>query len=157
MPDSLSTLKNLCKKWGGSLVEVSQTDYDKLNASSETHSEAPFTSGRLGVNYSEKRVVYSGKLDVGELIHEMGHVFASKVEPAKCPEFDFFGWEYLVAKKVGALAEWFRSSKDYCVDNQNTEFGGLSSHQQEAVLVERVAHAKNLGLVGPKGAPKSIR
>lgn len=151
---SLSKLKRLARKWGGDVVELSRSDYDKLQSG---FYEAPFTSYRLGVHHRSKTVYWSEKVEVGEVIHEMGHVFASKRPPDLTEEWDFFGWEYILAKKVGALKEWTGSTSDYQVSEDGETFGGLTEAGRVVLLTERVSRAKALGLLSPRLSPLSIR
>lgn len=67
--------------------------------------QAPFSSW-LGVDYPNKTVYLTKDAHLGEVIHEMGHVFASLRTPNFSEEYDFFGWEFTVAQKVGLVEEW---------------------------------------------------
>lgn len=52
------------------------------------------------------------------LIHEMGHLWAAPHSPTKpgLQEFDFWGFEYLLAQQCGiSLEEWVEGNGDYAI------------------------------------------
>ncbi len=173
----LRKLKALARKWGGSIVKVTEEEYDALQLSQSLdksgnlrHSfdpeylkDAPFSSFPLGVIYSEKKVVYAadtrGKTPVDppwyEFIHEMGHVFACNEVPSKSKEYDFFGWEYAMALKFKAVEEWIAGNKDYSVADGD-DLSTLSPKEVQEILEERLSAATSLGLV-VDGEPVAIR
>ncbi len=148
---SLAALQELARQWGGDVVEVSFDDplWDKLDVS-------PF-SAWLGVDYPNKRVYGTKEADLGEIIHEMGHVFASRRSTNFSEEYDFFGWEFAVAQKVGLVGEWLESSGNYSVGCTDfAEFEVLTPDQQSDLLEERVQYAVSIGLI-VDGEPVSVR
>ncbi len=149
------------KKFGCSFVHIDSAFLPDNIAS-------PF-DGAIGLDWDGK-VVYSSahaKTDSPEtwcgLIHELGHAVASTHPPDDSPEFDFFGWEYIVAKKCGLTrAEFIDGNGGY-----GTQLNGvskrieyLSLREFNAVISDRkkVALASGLLLkVGSKYEPTVLR
>lgn len=82
--DHLSALARICRRFGGRLAVISQRAYDALFEQRVDHmyggeelSEAPFTNAH-GL-WWKKKIIYAvrGRENVNNIIHEMGHVFAS--------------------------------------------------------------------------------
>jgi hypothetical protein len=160
MSDILSELNKFVTSWGNELVCV-DTTYP-LHA---IPYRAPFLDSdiRLGFDWGNKVIYYESRADICALIHEMGHVFASKSPPGKIfgeDEFDFFGWEYLLALKAGLSTDEFINMNDaYQVTNSDGEdrrMGSLSKFEQIHLLEERVEYSKMNNLI-IDGEPIAIR
>lgn len=160
---ALERLREMARAWGGDVREG--TWPDRSTASSDV-SPCPFDDD-LAVNHRRRIVLYRGSMPcLGGMVHEMGHAFALKMPPARCEEWAFFGWEYLVAKRAGCLAQWMESSGNYqvfvpaglgCVAlGRHLEFGELTQLEQRRVLAERIHFARKNGLI-KFGAPVSVR
>jgi hypothetical protein len=148
MHPSMLKLKVLCESWGGRLNYVSHLDYD-LVKEQDGYFEAPFTGAQLGILWATKAIYYSDFTDAHpyEIIHEMGHVFACAVPPYKSNEYDFLGWEYALCRHVGYSPKaWVIGNRDYGV-NDGSEMGGLTPPQVRALLNERMAFARAIGLL----------
>lgn len=118
--------------------------------------EAPFTS-YLGIDWKGKGLYYTRDDQWVEMVHELGHLLASSVEPRKSTEWDFFGWEVAVIHHLGlSLDRWLAGNRDYGVDGGH-ELGGLTSIQLHKMLAERMDRAVACGLVDPEGVPLAIR
>jgi hypothetical protein len=95
------------------------------------------------------------------LVHEMAHTFASKHPPDKADDWEFFGWEYAVARYVGDVETWRRSNVDYQIEEHSPflsgSFGSMSRTKQDKYLTERLYHAKKIGIVSKSNIPLSIR
>jgi hypothetical protein len=117
---------------------------------------SPF-SAWLGIDYPNKTVYLTKEADLGEVIHEMGHVFASTRTPNFSEEYEFFGWEFTVAQKVNLVDEWIQSSGNYSVGCTDfAEFEDLTPDEQSDLLEERVQYARQLGLIVGE-EPVSVR
>jgi len=150
-------LARLCLKWGGELRRVSSDEYDRWMARRFSYSEAPFSSNMIGVAWKKKWVITSGTILWTDVIHEMGHVFASKKSPETSDEWAFFGWEYALVKHVrGPFDVWKENNKDYAV-NDGGLFGHLRADQIATLLKERTGAARELGLLDKRGRPVAIR
>jgi len=152
-------LARLCTGWGGKLIELTEEEFDQR----DDIAGAPFSAGDLGIIWEEKVILYSTfiyPISPSDIIHEMGHVFASKEPPDSSEEYDFFGWEREVARRVGiSLKAWVYSNRHYGIaDNEieYTELGLLPPRVLRKVLRERVDFAVKAGLI-QNGRPVAIR
>lgn len=143
-------LARITQGWGGALIgdDISPEDENGL-------SDAPF-SMFFCVNHYTKRVYYNPEVlsypqEAAGVIHELGHVFACHDLPKDSEEFDFFGWEWALAREVDMLDEWLKSIDSYTLPASagdfTEDFGTLSPEEQSDVIEERVQHAQRLGLV----------
>jgi hypothetical protein len=143
----LARLQDLARSWGGGIVELLEDDKlweaDHINAS-------PF-SFKLGLDHAHKTIYILEGAELGGIIHEMGHVFASAAEPSRSVEYEFFGWEFVVAAKIGIVEEWIESVGDYTVGGDHNagivDFKDMTIDEQSDLIEERVQHARTLGLV----------
>ncbi len=161
-------LFRMIRGWGGKTIPVTVKNWNVMQADgSETISFCPFDSW-CGIDYKQKALVYvSARVsDIGVMIHETGHIFACKNEPYNSHEFDFFGWEYVMAQKLGAMAEWEKSTAAYGI-NYNDSLNGLQHYDEygdllnkpgpkKRFLKERLKESRELGLI-VRGQPASIR
>lgn len=169
--DHLRTLARICRQFGGRLAVVSQREFDRLFDKADSDetpwddtelSASPFTSNH-GLWWS-KKIIYAvkGAEEIGSIIHEMGHVFAAPHHPhhecSECAEWDWFGWEVAIARLIDAARTWSRHNDNY---NTGNEFGGdwgkLSAKQRRAVVTDRLAHARKIGILDADGLPRSVR
>ena len=158
--DQLRSLKRVCRRFGGRLAIISQRYFDRLFTLHRGDvCESPFTSAH-GIHWG-KKVVYAvrGREEVGSLIHEMGHVFADHRHPdsSRCREFRWFGWEVALARQIDAYRVWSHQNGDYATNDAGRTWGMLSATERRAVALERLAFAKKIRVVGPDGAPRSVR
>lgn len=166
--DPIEELRKLVEKWGGTLEKVSR---DEIYAIEEQagFAAAPFTGG-LGVFWKDKRILFTEQTHWSAIIHEMGHVFVGKCEPENEPnEFDFFGWEYLIAKRFDIEA-WRKENADYVVTEDGKSLGDLTNEFNErvmhgmnldekefqALITERLQRAEELGMI-QNGEPVTLR
>ncbi len=166
MLQALKGLITLCESWGGRVELVSPEAYREIIAKRPlSFSDAPFSSADLGIVWRDKRIIYSNRIPVPpcDLIHEMGHVFASVTAPSdpNNEEVEFFGWEYLIAKLVGVpYEEWRDANRHYMVtikDNRLPEqVGDLTDKQLATFLEANICKAEDLGIV-LDGKPIAIR
>ena len=159
----LRKLGRICRSLGGRLVLLPSPNIAFLDAL-ETHRNlsTPDTSGsklEYGIRWRRKLIYAVRDTDhIGYIIHEAGHVFAERFSPDhdKCDEWEWLGWEIAVARSIGAYREWSEQNCGYSVGDDG-DWGGLSQTRQEEIAVERVAHAKKIGLLSKRGAPRSVR
>jgi len=72
----------------------------------------------------------------------------------------FFGWEYLLAKKVGDPQRWIDSNQSYGIreeDGAFNEFGNLTSKKQMRLIAERIKVGKELGIISKNNKPRPWR
>lgn len=102
---------------------------------------------------------------LAEIIHEMGHVFASKVAPDECNEYDFFGWEIAMVKHIGLpLKDWIYEQSNYAVSEDPldeksfaVELRDLSGRTLDLLILERLHTAQKNGLISEHDEPLCIR
>jgi hypothetical protein len=165
----LSYLKRLCRRWGGSIEELSAPAFQERFSSLEKPRAylAPFTQG-IGVDW-EAKVIYSStavSVPWPAYVHEMGHVFASQDNPGCADEVAFFGWESVLAERAGDLQAWMDDNREYVIDaydsagillERDEEFGRLSRSVQKSTLAYYVGYSKKLGLLGPRNGLRVFR
>lgn len=170
--DQLRALGRVCRDFGGRLAIVSQREFDRLFDEGDSdktpwdHEElsaSPFTSAH-GLWWNRK-IVYAveGREEIGSIIHEMGHVFAAQHHPhhecSQCHEWNWFGWEIMMARQVDAARTWSRHNASYLTSGAKggNPWGKLSAARRRAVVADRLAHAKKIGVLSDRGEPRSIR
>jgi hypothetical protein len=151
-------LQAMTVAWGGQFIKVTKESFRELRDRPGI-SEAPFTSNVLGVNYRKRIVYHSDNPEPGELIHEMGHIFASRKNTTWAEEFAFFGWEYRLAIHAGCVDNWLKNTGRYNirVAGRLEEFGDLSEEDRQSVLRKRVAYGQRTGRIDSDGNPLSLR
>jgi len=146
MFERLRTLNEVIRSWGGSLLIV-----DELPKKDKDFGSAPFAWNDLGVNYPKKTIYLAFKAIalenvVGGIIHEAGHIFATKTPPDELVDESFFmGWEFVLARKVDLLDEWFRSMRDYMISGR--DFGYENIDEQTDIIEEYVGRSRERGLI----------
>ena len=115
----LRRLRYWAKKWGGSIEETGNLYWPSVQT-------APFDD-LFGVNFKKKIIYYrNDALEkrgqpyfIAGIIHEMGHVFASRLSVNKSKEYNFFGWEYNLARQIRfPIKEWRYGNRDYVIDEE---------------------------------------
>ena len=168
-------LQGYARRWGGDIVKVTQTGFKRSKCGI-----APFTDWDLGCKHSTKTVFFSSHCEPDDIeayatgiIHEMGHVFASKVAPNRqkpSAEFDFFGWEVLLAEKIGLTRQQFyKGQAEYAVNDQGdriddflADTANLPGDRDErlsrltGIMNERIQYARSQGMI-KNGRPVSTR
>lgn len=165
----VSRLGALCRAWGGRLTIVSSETFaeierDFMHASDRfVHpiSLAPFTDGHA-IDWHAKKIIASvASACVGAIIHEMGHVFASLVDPdhEDVNEWDWLGWEIAVARLVRCYRAWDAANGRYQLEGngQTMTWGELSVAEKRRVAADRIDWSAALGLVDDNLRPLAIR
>lgn len=94
---------------GGRIAKVDESTWHHIEHFRPTISHAPFSS-KCGVVWETKEIIYTESISFRNIVHEMGHIFISKVPPKESTDVSWFGWEYLIAKFIGIEALWLRVS-----------------------------------------------
>ena len=159
----ISRLQSLTEKWGGSFLRANWYDWRTCPVGII---EAPFASYPLGVNFNMKVIAFDPKrVKWQHIIHEMGHVFASDNHPEKTDEYQFLGWEYIIAKQVGgSMREWHEQNGEYEVHDDvikiTTCWHKLTKKDRSRIIKDRIDEAVNIGILRPEGRkliPVAIR
>ncbi len=142
-------ISSLASSWGGEIQRVHAVRYQEIEYDAPNFSAAPFSLRRqIGILWDEKKIVCGPDESptVGDLIHEMGHVFACSMPPNLVPtEQAFFGWEYALAQELGCVYEWIRGNKEYGIDGE--EFGYFKLKKQREILKRELKSSTDRGLV----------
>jgi hypothetical protein len=154
-----------CKKWGGRLTRLSEerfdTRFDAIHGPpNRSWYDAPFTGGRLGVLWRKKEIIYAGDEPWPGILHEMGHVFAAKRNPSLADEYNFLGWEHVMAHVVGDVKYWREHNANYGVtdsDGDPTDFSLLEEKEFQWLMDAREKLATERGLLDSKRNPQAIR
>ncbi len=109
-----------------------------------------------------RKVIYADpSTKAADIIHEMGHVFACKVNPERSEEYLFLGWEYVVALSIGMTEpEWAEQMKDYMVTDVYTlsdVFHGRYNLLWGVFRQEWLDTARAHGLIDAQQQPLTIR
>ena len=158
----IKKLGSYANRWGGGLLAVTLDVFCGFTRC-RGFSHAQYTCGELGVLYLEKLIVYvpnsAPEVEPVSLVHEMGHVFASRSRPNSSKEFGFFGWEYMLCQRVGiTIAAWRKSHANYRVGSRGNYccIKDMSENEYEKMIGQAVRHAARFGLI-VDGEPVSIR
>jgi hypothetical protein len=164
----LEALARICHRLGGQLAIVSGKDFFTILKNAKV--AIPLSEGsrfEYGIHW-EKKIVYAmrGTTHVGFIIHEAGHVFADRCHPDDdgCDEWSWLGWEIAVARRIGVWDAWSQQSAKYYLGDGIDSGAGkdkawweLSAGERRAVVADRIAHAKQIGVLSKSGTPKSVR
>lgn len=168
--EKVRILSDLAKSFGGQLVKVRAAAVDRtplpyskmkpVGIAAESYSAAPFAHpGRvLGQDWGKKIIYYSSALAWREIVHEMGHAFATTQNTSLSEEWSWFGWEIAVAKLVDPQLIQWRRPNSYVVDRgEYPEVQDLPDHELWAMAEERLAAAVADGIITPDFKPLSVR
>ena len=162
-------LTRIARSWGGDVVRITAEQYSAIfpggfSSARPGFYENPFINKRFGTHPATKRLLYVDEYWTG-FVHELGHLFATKDTPNEAEEWDFFGWEYCLAKKVGNTAVWCKNNGEYgigslelgmLVTHMMCNFGTLKPHEKKLVIADRIAAGKKAGIISRAGNPLSI-
>ncbi len=158
-PEQLEILRQFCKELGGELIFAGPNYENEFSI-------APFCSC-CGIDWEKKKVVLDQQQhrcsDLGHVIHEMAHVFATKWNPHQLDllgsEENFFYWESLVAEMIGiSRKNWVKSMPDYLIvfENRELEIGDLTEKQLDVYFQLRLEEGKYQGNI-INNKPVSVR
>lgn len=167
--EQLEDLGKICRDLGGRFLILPQAEFDDAVDADEDIC-GPGTAGsrfEYAIHW-KKKILYAmrGTTHIGFIIHEAGHVFADRHDPDDdaCDEWAWLGWEIAVARRLGAWAAWSRQNASYHLgEGTRTGVGAdkdwrdLSASERRAIVADRVAHAKKIGVLSPSGVPRSLR
>jgi hypothetical protein len=150
------------KTLGVEVVEVKghYNDWLSLTQRSNVH-VAPFT-GDLAVDWAKRKILFYGnKHPWPHLVHEAGHLLASKVTPDNSNEISFLGWEVSVVKHLNLSMEyWVKNNSDYGIDEKlYADIGALARVPQdfEDYMKKHIDYAKKHKMVSEDGVPLVVR
>jgi len=165
----IRALARICRQFGGRLTILSQRAFDALFNQRVDHiygneelSEAPFTDAH-GL-WWRKKIIYAvrGRENVNNIIHEMGHVFASPHHPdcscRECHEWNWLGWEIVLARLIDAMPTYSYHNARYALgEGGGSQWGKISSERRRAIVADRITYARQAGFIGTNGDLRSMR
>lgn len=169
MSAPLHRLSLLCRRWGGRLSIVSAETFADIKRECDAApvarlhpvSLAPFTDGHALDWHAETVIASAAQVNVGAVIHEMGHVFASPVDPdhEDASEWDWLGWEVALARQVRCFREWDANNGNYQIEGtQSRQWSEMYQSEKRRLIADRLDMAFALRLVDEETQrPRSIR
>lgn len=167
MTPEIQRLAQHCRQWGGVLVEWSNEQFDAIKGDRfrplrRGWSFAPFESADVAIHWRSKTIAIPfGFRRWPSIVHEMGHVFASKRPPQSSSEYVWIGWEIALARTID-LREWL--CNDYVIDftygrDHYYVLSALAKVPEalEEFIAKRTKIARARGLIGSAGQPLAIR
>ena len=173
--DCIPVLRRFCESWGGQIIELTRDQftglfrpgwdprcgafYRGLSDPNVAYEEAPATSWH-GLHYADKLVyVVPDEASPNGLIHEMGHVFATRYLPDYVDELDTLGWEVCLARASGLYRQWSDANADYCLGgNEGYDWHVASAAYKARVVRTSIIRGIELGSIEPMTlAPRSVR
>lgn len=159
MMEKFKYLQRLARRWGGSLNLVTRETYVALPS---TVGASPFE--KLHAVDWDNRAVYVviGHIKLPNIIHELGHVFASPHHPnsSRCTEIPWLGWEFLLARRLNILREWYKDYANYGLGYlfHGYDMDELTSDERALVLRKAVRLSRAYRVVkGNKPVPHPKR
>lgn len=160
----IQKLEQITQNWGGSfrLIESFSNAFhldDRIYSSVNSQSFIVF-------DFLLKELCFEPKTHWVDVIHGMGHMFATDKELQFCPGDDcerFHGWEFAIVKMIKApIDTWCKVNNDYVVSlNENPkkyiDFGNLDKIDKKRYLNQALERAKNLNILDDGYKPLSIR
>lgn len=153
------------KTLGVEVVEVAPRNQWWPNTQAASFREAPFTSN-LGIDLKSYQILFAGaKHPWPHLVHEAGHLLATKLPPENSKEISFLGWEISVVKHLSlSMDYWVKNNSDYSIQlERGSEFyddiGHLARVKDDFdwYLNERIDYAKKNSMVSEDGVPLVVR
>lgn len=142
-------LEEFARKNNFTFAEVPGSAIRVLQFGSDLIQVAPFSASLATIRTPACRaILYTIHAEPSGILHEMGHLLFDPYDVFDGYEFNWFGWEWLLAKKFGFEDQWRYENGGYCVHDRqerNKEFRKLSDNDQDFLLLERRQVAEKLG------------
>ncbi len=162
---ALRRLRALIRPWGGTIQIIDRSQEDAL-VDQRHYYACPFADG--GVSFTKKICYLRGpirKSKVAEVIHELAHIFASDRNPNRATEFNFLGWEMVVADTINLpRGPWRIGNANYQLHSLQDpkppwarDVGDCTDAELELLYQDRLKEAQKLGSVSKDGEPLSVR
>ena len=131
----------------------------------------PFTSEKIAIDSKARHVIMTEEAArsdeaPGAIVHELGHLHAIKGERIEwAHEWDWMGWEIAVAREARVMAQWSATMADYGIGElldvrrhyAGDDWGGLTPYGKRVVAADRIAYARELGIVNKRGIARWAR
>ena len=161
----IKKLEKLVKSWGGNF-QIIKSFSDSFHLDDRYYTSNGSIEEFIVFEPYGKNIAFEEKTHWVDVIHAMGHVFASNKELQFCPGDDcceFHGWEYAVANLIKAPIEIkYKTNNKYVVSFDETpddcvDFGILNGSERQRYLNQVLERAKKLKIVDDECNPLSIR
>lgn len=157
-------VRQLCTSFGVRLtIKRNENSLDDFFQRHNNYEAAPF-SEHAGIDWNRKCLAISKDVLFETVVHELGHLVASKREPRSSEDFDFLGWEFAVYRKCAPvlgisgleLIRAWQEVSEYAV-GENKYASNLTNRELYELVRERFLVAREGGLLGPNLEPLSLR
>lgn len=164
MTPELDRVISLATRRGACVRVVDPATWDRVRGHGSWH-EAPFSHLSLAIDERD-RIVYvlatdtSDKEVAGSVIHELGHLHASRRERVRnSNEYGWMAWEIAVAREARVRRVWDLAMHDYGLGSapaglehlDGMEWGEISQGERRAIIADRVKTARKRGIVDARG------
>lgn len=159
---AIERLARVCRGWRGDLRLLHAHEFKAMRFQSYPDIRTRSPDGHHGLDFKD-RVVFArvDRADAGAIVHEMGHLFLREADLTNDDEFPWIGWEIAMARRTGCYAIWSAQNAEYQIGDFDqlisATWAELNSEQQARLSRERIAHAKVLGILSPRGIPLATR
>lgn len=113
-----------------------------------------FVMADVGIDLRRRSVVMGesslATLNPGVLVHELGHLHATRRPLLNAHETEWLGWELAVAREAGVYRSWIVEQSDYGLEDDRC-LGDLAPDELRAEWRDRTAAAKRRGIVDQHG------
>lgn len=161
----IKKLEKLVKSWGGNFQMIKSFS-DSFHLDDRYYTSNGSIEEFIVFEPYGKNIAFEEKTHWADVIHAMGHVFASNKELQFCPGdncYEFHGWEFAVVNLIQAPIEiWYKTNNEYIVSFDETpddcvDFGTLNDFEKQRYLNQALERAKKLKIVDDEYKPLSIR
>ena len=142
-------------------VMVEKVDPDAIGDETLGDIDYAPASEALAINW-KRRYLYVSRQHLadpaalGGMVHELGHLVATRQPPGNAWETDFLGWEWLVARKLGLRKAWGLWMLDYVMEHGDT-YRYMTPAQRYRALRSAVRRGQEVGNIDRRGNPTRIR
>lgn len=158
---SLGYLARLCRRWCGKIVFMPHEAFRSLPYN------APDTDGLTrspdmvhAIDWPNRKVIaVDHRHNVGAIIHEMGHLFLEEGRPSATEEFDWLGWEIVLARRARCYRVWDKQNAEFVLnlEGRARSWGDLARSEKARLAADRIDHAQAIGIVSKDGEPLCTR
>lgn len=162
MTGPLGYLSRLCRRWSGELVLMSEPEFRALPFNAPWVDDG-ITRGPDDNHATDrprrKVIAVDGMANPGAIVHEMGHCFLSEGNPSNDGEFDWLGWEIVLARRARCYRIWSAQNAEYLINTNLGErtWGTLTADRRRCLITDRIDWAMSLGIVSQDGEPLCTR
>lgn len=157
MTPSIAYLSRLCRRWGGELLLLSTREFRHM---SRVSGRSTHPAGAHAIDRGARLVIVNQRhANPGTIIHEMGHVFLEEADPFYSDEPEWLGWEITLARQARCFQTWSKQNAGYRLEFEGDSYlwEEMRPCKQRGLIMERIEHAKGLGIVSRVGSALCTR